>query len=271
MGSQSVDHQHPVAGFAQRLHARLDSLVDVPLWSMSPGEKREALLDLGQCAAQLDLLRLRLLAEAEESDATVESGARSAADWLAIESRQIRRDARSDLQLAEKLGTHPVLSTAIGDVRVNIAQARAMVAALDRLPRTGEFAVSDEQRITAEEHLIELAAHHDAKELRVLGRHLFEVIAPELAETFEGRALEQEEANAVRRTTFTMWDDDKGTCHGRFRVPSLHGQMIEKMILAISSPGCGIDSDLPTPVRHGIAFTQLIESVPPSDLPKTGG
>ncbi len=33
----------------------------------------------------------------------------------------------------------------------------------------------------------------------------------------------------------------------------------------------GIDPDLPTPVRHGIALTQLLESINAEDLPKTGG
>ena len=33
----------------------------------------------------------------------------------------------------------------------------------------------------------------------------------------------------------------------------------------------GIDPDLPTPVRHGIALTQLLESVQANDLPRTGG
>ena len=83
---------------------------------------------------------------------------------------------------------------------------------------------------------MELAADHDAKALRILGRRVFEVIAPDLAEEFEGRALEREEAEALRRTTLTMWEDDEGTCHGRFRLPALHGQMLTKMILAISSP-----------------------------------
>jgi hypothetical protein len=126
---------------------------------------------------------------------------------------------------------------------------------------------------------VELAAAHDAKALRILGRRVFEVIAPELAEQFEGRALERAEAEALRRTTLTMWEDDEGTCHGRFRLPALHGQMLTKMILAISSPAratgadvqSGIDLDLPTPVRHGIAFTQLLESVQGKDLPRTGG
>ena len=120
--------------------------------------------------------------------------------------------------------------------RVNLAQGRAIVASLERLPRTGQFAVSPEQRAAAEAHLVELAAEHDAKALRILGRRVFEVIAPDLAEEFEGRALEREEAEALRRTTLTMWEDDEGTCHGRFRLPALHGQMLTKMILAISSP-----------------------------------
>ena len=153
---------------------------------------------------------------------------------------------------------------------------------MERLPRTGQFTVSPEQRTAAEAHLVELAAEHDAKALRVLGRRVFEVIAPDLAEHFEGRALEREEAEALRRTTLTMWEDDEGTCHGRFRLPALHGQMLTKMILAISSPAraagvadvdgqSGIDPDLPTPVRHGIALTQLLESVQAKDLPRTGG
>jgi hypothetical protein len=49
---------------------------------------------------------------------------------------------------------------------------------------------------------------------------VFEVIAPEVSERFEGKALEAEEARALRRTTLTMWADDEGTCHGRFRIPA---------------------------------------------------
>ena len=272
MSSQSVDHsEHPVVDFAQRLHCRLNSLSQAPLMSMTPVQKREALVSLSRDVAQLEALRLRVLAEAEQSEATTDSGAPTAADWMAIETRQVRRDARSDLKLAQRLEERPCLSTAMGEGRVNTAQARAIVAALDRLPRQGEFAVTAAQRAQAEAHLVELAAHHDAKSLQVLGRRLFEVIAPDLAERFEGKALEAEEAQTLRRTTFSMWEDDEGTCHGRFRMPTLQGQMLTKMILAISSPQGGIDPDLPTPVRHGLAFTELIESVPAEALPKTGG
>ncbi len=171
-----------------------------------------------------------------------------------------------------KLDSHELLAAAMAAGQVNLAQARAIVASLDRLPRTGEFAVSDEQRRQAEEHLVALAAEYDAKSLRILGRRILEVIAPDLAEEFEGRALEAEEAKAARRTTFTMWEDDEGTTHGRFRIPARHGQMLRKMILALTSfTRSGIDPDLPGPVRDGVAFTELIESIASSQLPKTGG
>lgn len=282
MSSQPVDHhRHPVVDFAERLTKRLDSLAEVPLMSMTPAQKRAVLVAIARGEAQLETLKLRLLAEAEQSEATVDSGAGTAADWLAIETHQVRRDARGDLLLAQRLEHHDLLSAAMARGRVNVAQAGAIVAALQRLPRTGEFAVTPEQRQAAEAHLVELAADHDAKALRVLGRRIFEVVAPDLAEEFEGRALEQEEARALRRTTLTVWEDDEGTCHGRFRIPTAHGQMLTKMILALSSPSrstgadsggaCGIDPDLPTPVRHGIAFTQLLETYPAAALPRTGG
>jgi hypothetical protein len=273
MSSQPVEHLHPVVEFAQRLSARLDSLAGTPLLSLPPEQQRETLLELARCRAQLETLQLRLLVQAEDSEATSDTGAASAADWLAIETRQVRRDARSDLKLATSLQQHPCLSAAMGAGRVNTDQARAIVASLARLPRTGEFAVTAEQRAAAEAHLVSEAAHHDAMALRVLGGHLLDVIAPEMAEEFEGKLLEAEEARALQRTTLTMREDDEGTCHGRFRVPARHGQMLEKMILALTSPWreSGIDRDLSTPARHGIAFTQLIESISAKDLPRTGG
>jgi hypothetical protein len=47
------------------------------------------------------------------------------------------------------------------------------------------------------------------------------------------------------------------------------------MILALCSPArptqTDIDADLPTPVRHGLAFCQLLEAIPAKSLPKAGG
>jgi hypothetical protein len=79
MSSQPVDHLHPVVDFTQRLSARLDSLAQVSLMSLDPEDQREVLVELAKCRAQLESLQLRVLVQAEQSEATVASGARSAA------------------------------------------------------------------------------------------------------------------------------------------------------------------------------------------------
>ena len=236
MSSHPHARTHPVRAFARQLTTRLDQLAPTAIWSMSPADQRDTLLELTKAESQLAALRLRVLAEADRSGATDTEAACSAADWLAVQTQQVRRAVRSDLHLARPLeGTHPP-AEAMSHGEVNVPQARAITHALDRLPDSGEFAVTDSDRAKAEAHLVALAAHHDAKELAILGRKVFDVIAPEVAEEFEGKALADQEAAALRRTMFTMREDDEGTCHGRFRIPTLHGHMLQKFLLAIASP-----------------------------------
>ena len=117
MSSQPVDHLHPVLDFAHRLRERLDSVAKVPLWSMTQEQQREALTTLAHAEAELDALKLGLLAEADRSGATSDTGANTAADWIAVETRQVRRDARSDLRLAQALDLYDVLSTSMAEGR----------------------------------------------------------------------------------------------------------------------------------------------------------
>ena len=291
---------HPVRAFARQLTVRLDQLAPTVVWSMSPADQRDTLIELTKAQSQLAALELRVLAEADRSGATDTEAARSAADWLAVQTQQVRRAVRSDLHLARSLEGRTHLTQAMSHGEVNVPQARAITHALDRLPESGDFAVTDADRTKAEAHLVALAAHHDAKELAILGRKVFEVIAPEVAEEFEGKALADQEATALRRTMFTMREDDEGTCHGRFRIPVLHGHILQKFLLAIASPArrtngpdtgadgdsntaCGdghaeassgpacIDPDLPPSVRQGVAFCQLLEAIPAKDLPTAGG
>src|SRR4051794_29700441 len=216
MTSEPISTSHPVLRFAHQLTDRLSQAAAAPVWSMSPSEQRDALRALVRAEAQLAALRLRVLAEAERCGAGDERGAASAADWVAVATRQTRISARSDLHLARGLEDKPLLSGALDQGVANIAQARVIVTALDRLPASGEFAVTPEQRDRAEAHLVELARHHDANARAVLGRRLFEVIAPALAEAYDGKFLSDQEATAARKTTLRLREDTDGTCHGRF-------------------------------------------------------
>ena len=73
MSSQPIDHRSTRwSPSLERLHCRLDVLAEAPLMSMTPQQKRDGLVRISQDEAQLAALRLRLLAEAEASEATVD-------------------------------------------------------------------------------------------------------------------------------------------------------------------------------------------------------
>ena len=270
---------HPVAGFVARLRGRLDELVDPartrPVWAMTEGELRYVLTELATATAQLESVRLQVLAEADRTGATGAEASATAAEWVAHETRQRRAHARSDLNLAQSLESYSHVGRGMAAGVVNPDQARVIVRSIDRLPTSGDFAVEDSQRANAEEHLVALARTHDAKELEVLGARIFEVIAPDLAEAYEGRLLEAQEAAAARKTSLTTNETPDGLCRGRFTIPALHGAILSKAILGLASPTRSddvvIDGDLPTPVRHGVAFTQLLEALPTDSLPAVAG
>ena len=152
-------------------------------------------------------------------------------------------------------------------------QASVIVAAVDALPAD----VQDWVPPAATEFLLTQAAEHDAKALRVLGRRLLEVIDPAAADAEEARRLAAEEAHARAIASFTMTDDGNGTCHGRFTVPSLHGAMLRKDLLARATAA------RPDPdtrggrggrlSRHalGLAFMDYIETRPVDTAPTAGG
>src|SRR4051812_31046229 len=139
MTSQPLN-PHPVVAFVHALTERLEKLTHTPVWSMTPEQQRESLRALATAEAQLSALRLRMLAEADRSGAGHERGAATVADWVAIETRQVRVAARSDLKLARALEQHPHLSAALDAGAANVAQARVIATAIDRLPTSGEFA-----------------------------------------------------------------------------------------------------------------------------------
>ena len=204
MSSQLMDRSHPVAEFAGRCCARLDQLADVATWTMRPEEQRAALKDLAKAEAQLPAMRLGVLGEAERSGATDGQGGshrrrlgrgRDPAD---PDRRALRPEAQQGTRRAPGPGRSPGCWSA-----PTSAQARVIVKALDRLPTSGEFAVSTEQRTQAEEHLV-------GSRRRTTTRRHFSSSAdtcsrwspPTSPSSSTGRALEAEEAAALRRTTW---------------------------------------------------------------------
>jgi hypothetical protein len=221
-------------------------------------------------ATQAAQLQLRLLAHADRVDVGGAVVATSPANWLAHQTRTTRPAAHRAARLASRLEeAHPADDQALAAAAINVEQAGVIVDAVDDLPAE----VDDTVREQAEAFLLREAKDHDATALRILGRRLLEVIDPDAAEAEEARRLEAEEQAARAAASFTMSDDGPGQCHGRFTIPSLHGSMLRKALLALAAPSRHPDRPPETPTKHrlGEAFLEYLETHPADTLPHAGG
>ncbi|UAL28622.1 HNH endonuclease [Nocardioides rotundus] len=296
MSTKPLHPSHPVAAAVARIETELTQAAGVPVWSMGAGEAGEVLEALTRARAQTDALLLRVLRHADSVETGLASGATSTTNWWAHRMRMVRRDAHALRRLATQVEAHPEVAEALESGRILTDQARAITDALEQVPEDAEPWVLP----AATERMLDLAADHDAKDLRVLGRRLLEVIDPATADAEEARRLEAEERAARERVGFGIRDSGDGTMRGWFTLPVAQGEMLRRQVHAIAwskhthptttvaeqTNAAAADADAVDgavdPVqaqRHrplsrtglGEAFCELIESRPADTLPTSGG
>jgi hypothetical protein len=261
---------HPVLAATAAIETALKDVADVDPVFMPTSEKGAALLGLDRVASQLSALRLRVLAAAE--DVAMADGARDPAAWLAHRARADRGRARRDLRLARALDTGwREVARALREGAVNLAQAEVIVAALEDLPED----LDAEVVAAAEERLVAEAGRFGPRALRILGRRILDVVAPEVAEDAERRALAREEAHAARATFLTSRRRGDGTTDLRIRVADLVADRLFTYLEAFTSPrqhpAAGAGDRRPYDQQLGHAFAALLESVDPDRMPLHGG
>jgi hypothetical protein len=155
-----------------------------------------------------------------------------------------------------------------------VDQASVIVDAVESIPLD---LVDAETIRLAEATLVRDASEHDAKALKILGRRILDVVAPDVGEAHEARLLDREERDAEARTRLTMHDDGQGSVRGRFTLPSVQGAMLKKALLALAAPKhrAAVDGEVgdrtPAPERLGRAFCEYVERYPTDRLAKAGG
>ncbi|MGB0100771.1 MAG: DUF222 domain-containing protein [Nocardioides sp.] len=265
--------RHRVSVAAAQMRGIAADVSDASVWSMSVEETGATLLELTRLEAQVHELKARVAAHADDLHVGQDVGASSAASWWAHQTRTTRAAAHGTVRLGHDLETHPLTRDALASGDLLAEQARTIVRWVDQLPDTLDADTVEE----AERHLLEQAAHHDAKALNRLGKRLFEVVAPEEADAREAALLEREEAAAIRACHLRMHDDGEGRTHGTFTIPTFHGAALAKMLQAIATPKHQAAMNGPgaarrtTPEAMGQALCELIERYPASKLPLTGG
>jgi hypothetical protein len=265
--------RHRVSVATAHVHAELDTVADASVWSMDPVETAHTLVALQRAEARITELKARVAAHADNLHVGQEVGASSAATWLAHQTKTTRAEAHATVRLGRSLEAHPLTRDALAAGAVVAEQARVVLRWVDRLPTD----LGTDALEKAERHLLGLARHHDAKGLHHLGKHLFEVIAPDEADAHEATILEREENAAAKACRLSMWDDGEGKTRGTFTIPTLAGAALKKALHAIMAPkhqtatqGAGVERR-PTPEALGQALCELITRYPVDRLPQTGG
>ena len=254
--------RHPVTSTISAIAQQLRDIADLGLWTLGPAETGANLSALAQLRHQINELELRHAHHAERLSLGPAAGATDTASHWANQTRQTKRDTKRRMQLAHALDAgHEPVRDAMAAGLVSEEQAAVIVRGLDAIPV--------EHRSDAEAHLIELAAEHDPVALRRLAARVLEVVAPEIAEDHERRALERQEALAEEACRFTIADDGHGLCHGRFTLPSPVGAMLKQAILAMNAPKHRAHSGTPKGLGH--AFCEYVTRYPLDRLPQAGG
>jgi hypothetical protein len=267
---------HPVLACAAEIRAALDRVAEVDPCALSTRDKGSALIQLARCGNQLRGLMLRVLADAD--DVALDHGARSASEWLAHETRADIGPSLAAGRLAEALDARwSSLREALSDGRVTEAQAHVIARALDDLPDGLDPEVLEK----AEAQLISDAAHFEPRRLRILGRKVLDVVAPEVADAHEQRLLEDEEALARRTTSLTMRRRGDGTTDVHLRISDAAAGRLLTYLEAYAAPrrrGAAADPKTTTPAGRvaystvlGHAFCSLLEAIPSGRLPRHGG
>ncbi|GHJ59686.1 hypothetical protein NOK12_22040 [Nocardioides sp. OK12] len=274
----STTAAHPIGSAVARAHAVLDEVAEMSTWSMSQAETAQALVEVARLEARWGEVRSRLLEHADAVAVQERNASPSLAVWHSNVTRTTKRESFRQVRLAEGLARHVLVREALGRGDLVAEQASVICTSLDALPDDLDPAVLEQ----ATAALVAFAGVHDAKALRVLGRRILDVVAPEVGEAWEAELLDREEREAEKSSVFRMREDGHGRIKGSFTVPTLVGQMLEKALMAFAAPRHQIANrastdKAPEPVRRptarrlGDAFVELIERLDPKRLPRAGG
>ena len=161
----------------------------------------------------------------------------------------------------------------MADGLVSAAQARVVVSVLDDLPDH----LDPELLARAEAEMVTLCADFRPAELRRLGGHLLEVVAPEIAEAEEAKRLQNQEQQARAKTSLRTRLIGDGMARTTIVHPELDRDRLLTYLHASTSPRkhpdaiSGDEDRVPHHQQLGQAFGALLEHLDPARLPAHGG
>lgn len=277
-GGTGEPPRHALVTAVAKIGAALDEVAELDPTFVPTDQKRTLLLDLHRQAERLHGLLLATLATA--GDVAEVDGARNLTGWITARTRTDYGANHAAARLAACLdGSWRQVQAGLRDGRVNTAQAKVLVHALDTVAASPE--VDADLLTKAEAHLVEQCALSGPRQLRRLGRKVLEVIAPEKYDDEERRRLEAEEHAADAATSLTVTRRGDGITDLKLRLPDASAARLLGFLDAFTAPrraafGPGQTDEttgkrVPTARLRGQGFCALLEHLDPDRLPRHGG
>ena len=217
------------------LDALIAGIADIAPEELEPWRltDRRLITELG--AARREATRaqarwLALLAEAEAREVTQRESGLHTANWVTNQNTHWARSARDEVRFAVRLAEAPVVGTALERGRVSVEQARVIVTGLSRLPAELDAG----QCTQVAEHLVGLAGEFGRYGLSRLANRAVEVVAPEIGEDADRRAIERLEAEQHRDRYLSWRSDPDGAWILRGKLGTVAGAQLVGLLRALA-------------------------------------
>lgn len=243
--------------------------------ALGPVGQAALLRSIASGEAKLAALRSRVLMSAERSGTAARAGAASTGQWAARVSNDDQAAAHRQVGLAQGLAERTAVHAALAAGEIRPEHAAVIVHADRQLPRS----VTAEQRTAVELMLLDKAQHLPPGQLRKVARRSLEAFEDDHAvvDAHENDLVRDREEYARSRSRLTLHDNQDGTVTGHFTVPVVHGDLLRKILQALTAPRrarlgashaqAGDADDIRDADRaRGLAFCELVEHLPTDHL-----
>lgn len=232
-----LDVRSPGAQPAADLHACLDRLTELDVDRLGDSERTALLGEVSRAESRLASVRLGLLAGAERARTAVRAGVASTGQWAAQLSRTDQAESHRQVTLAQGLDRMKATRASLAAGDLSPSHAAVIVRADRDLPPT----LSQDDRARVERDLVARAQDVSPEALRRLARRAVSVVEADQAvvDAHENALVRDEEEAARARTRLTLHDNGDGTVSGHFTVPTMHGDLLRKIVQTITAPRRG--------------------------------
>jgi len=153
------------------------------------------------------------------------------AGWLTDRNSHWARSAREEVRLAVQLDARPRVARAMAGGELSPEQMMVIVHGLERLPDE----LDSTQREAAVTRLLEWGHEFGPYGLSRLVNHLVEVVAPQVAEDADRRAVERVEAEQERDRYLSWRKDADGAFVFRGKLGRIAGQQVVGVLRSLAS------------------------------------